>query len=82
MKKPTHCYIARKPDCGCFAGLANDMQDKHTAKFVADFIKAGYQVFLVPWKEYVNEVSQEDTFLGCPHYVVEPEQLMLFEDVR
>ncbi len=75
-KKPTHVYIARSK-CGCCVALTNADNSKYTADHVADFIKDRLTVKLVSWETYKNEVSQEDTFMTCPHQV-QTEQLELF----
>ena len=74
--KPTHVYIARPP-CGCCVALANADNDKRTAEHVAEFITDGLAVNRVSWETYKNEVSQEETFMACPHQV-KTEQLELF----
>ena len=65
-EKPTHVFVARK-DCGCVVGLVTDTRDKRTGKHVAEFIAAGLAVTREDWRTYRDIISQEDTFMQCPH---------------
>jgi len=65
-QKPKFVYIARE-SCGCCCGVCNDGQDNKTAEYVAGWINGGCSVNRVAWDDYKNEVSQEETFMKCPH---------------
>lgn len=66
LPKPTHVYIARL-NCGCCMAVCNDHGDKHTANAVAQFIREGAYVERIEWDKYKNDVSNEPTFMKCPH---------------
>lgn len=73
-KKPTHCYIARKP-CGCVTTLMAYHYEwrNHTAQQVAEAIKRGEFVHPVTWAEY----EQMDISLDpCPHGEIVSADLM------
>ena len=75
-KRPEFVYIGRLP-CGCCMALTSDYGDKGTGRSVAEFITEGLGVNRVSWDTYRNEVSQEPTFMACPHFEAETESVPL-----
>lgn len=65
-QKPQYVYVARK-SCGCAVGLVSDYADRDTGQAVAEFIRDGLRVNCEPWQKYVDEISNEPTFMACPH---------------
>lgn len=61
-----YVYIGRKI-CGCVAGIVTDEGNRDTSETVAEFITDGLVISRVDWKTYREKVSQEETFMNCPH---------------
>lgn len=72
-------YVARKQPCGCVLGLVTDDADKDTGRAVGEFIGWGMTVDRVSWRVYREEISNEPTFMDCPHREPKAEQPALFE---
>ena len=73
VPKPTGVYIGRAA-CGCCLALVNDYTDtgrrdliRLTKESVKGFMDEGLKVSAVAWQTYVDQVSQEPTFMNCPH---------------
>ena len=79
---PEFVYVARNPSCGCVVGLISDYADKETGEAVAECISEGAYIERVAWQIYKDQVSQEPTFLACPHQPIDESevQITLFEE--
>jgi len=60
-------YVGREPGCGCAVGIVIDNHNEATGQCVAEFIADGLIISRVSWQEYVEKVSEEKTFMACPH---------------
>ena len=61
-----HVYVGRAP-CGCVRAITSDHGDKETGQSVAEFIAEGLTIERVAFEDYRELISQEATFLACPH---------------
>jgi len=65
-------YVGREPKCGCAVGIITDNGDEDTGQCVTEFIADGLIISRVSWQEYVEKVSEEKTFMACPHAQDQP----------
>ena len=62
-----YTYIART-ECGCCVGVCDP--DPILADHILKFIRDGLTVQYVDWPTYL-QVMKEDTFMNCPHGLVD-----------